>query len=199
MSGLFDVLLQGQPAAVESMRPHTGGDRDRAEQAYSVGVGTILQGLALKSQTEEGHTSIWDMIRKHVEQGNVPSEAQPPGSGVQVKDMDPKVANDIFKQIFGKDAPQVEGGVAKVITLDAETTKKIFSKILPIVLGQIFGATSKAPEKSPEALPDILDGARAEMEKRQPKAGGIFNAIFDRNHDGRVDLNDLAGIFGGKL
>jgi hypothetical protein len=36
------------------------------------------------------------------------------------------------------------------------------------------------------------------MEKRQPKAGGIFNAIFDRNHDGRVDLNDLVGMFRGK-
>ena len=82
MPGLFDALLQGQPAAVESMRPHTGGDRDRAEQAYSAGVGTILRGLALKSQTEEGATSLWDMIRKHVEQGNVPSDAPPPGSGV---------------------------------------------------------------------------------------------------------------------
>jgi hypothetical protein len=112
--------------------------------------------------------------------------------------MDPKVANDIFREIFGKDAPQVEGGFAKVITLDAETTKKIFGKILPVVLGQIFGATSKAPAESPKALPDILDGARAEMEKRQPKAGGVFNAIFDRNHDGQVDLNDLAGMFGGK-
>jgi hypothetical protein len=198
MSGLFDALLQGQPAAVESMRAHTGGDLDRAEQAYSAGVGTILRGLALKSQNEEGASSIWDMIRKHVEQGNVSADASPPDSGVQVKDMDPKVANDIFKQIFGKDAPQVEGGFAKVITLDAETTKKIFGKILPVVLGHIFGATSKSSEESPKALPDILDGARAEMEKRQPRAGGIFSAIFDRNHDGRVDLNDLAGILGSK-
>jgi Bacterial protein of unknown function (DUF937) len=198
MSGLFDAILKGQPAAVESVRAHTGGDPNRAEQAYSAAVGTILQGLVSKTQTEEGATSVWDMIRKHVEQGNIPSDAPPPGSGVQVRDMDPKVANDIFKQIFGKDAPQVEGGFAKVITLDPETSKKILGKVLPTVLGQIFGAASKAPEESPKALPDILGDARAEMEKRQPKAGGIFNAIFDRNHDGRVDLNDLAGIFGGK-
>jgi hypothetical protein len=198
MSGLFDALLQGQQAAVESIRAHTGGDRDRAEQAYSAGVGTILRGLALKSQTEEGASSIWDMIRKHVEQGNIPSQAPPPGSGVQVRDMDPKVANEIFKQIFGQDAPQVEGGFAKVITLDGDTTKKLFGKILPVVLGQVFGATSAAPAESAKALPDTLDDARAEMEKRQPKAGGIFNAIFDRNHDGRVDLNDLGGIFAGK-
>jgi hypothetical protein len=197
MSELFDALLQGQPAAVDSMRAHTGGDRSLAEQAYSAGVGTLLRGLALKSQTEEGATSLWDMIRKHVEEGNIAADAPPPDSGIQVRDMDPKVANDIFRQIFGKEAPQVEGGFAKVITLDAETTKKIFGKIMPIVLGQIFGETSKAPEESPKALPDILDGARAEMESRQPKAGGIFNAIFDRNHDGRVDLADLGGLFGG--
>jgi hypothetical protein len=138
------------------------------------------------------------MIQKHVQAGNVPSDAPAPGSGVQVKDMDPKVANDIFKQIFGKDAPDVEGGFAKVITLDPETTKKIFGKILPVVLGQVFGATSKAPGENPKVLPDVLDGAREEMEKRQPKAGGIFSAIFDRNHDGKVDLNDLAGMMGGQ-
>jgi hypothetical protein len=198
MPGLFDALIEGQSSAVEAMRPHTGGDRDRAAHAYSAAVGTLLRGLALKSQTDDGAASVWDMIRKQVEQGNVPAEAPPPGSGVQVKDMDPKVANDIFKEIFGKDAPQVEGGFAKVITLDAETTKKIFGKILPTVLGQIFGAASNAPGESPKALPDILGGAREEMEQRQPKSGGIFNAIFDRNHDGRVDLNDLAGVFGAK-
>jgi hypothetical protein len=42
MAGLFDALLKGQPAAVESMSAHTGGDRDRAAQAYSAAVGTIL-------------------------------------------------------------------------------------------------------------------------------------------------------------
>ena len=64
---------------------------------------------ALKSQTEEGASSLWDMLRKHVEQGNIPAEAPPPGSGVQVKDMDPKVANEIFKDIFGKDCASGRG------------------------------------------------------------------------------------------
>jgi hypothetical protein len=50
----------------------------------------------------------------------------------------------------------------------------------------------------PKALPDILGDARAEMEKRQPKSARMFNAIFDLNHDGRVDLNDLVGMLGGK-
>jgi hypothetical protein len=198
MSELFNALLQGQPAAVDSIETHTGGDRDRAEQAYSVGVGTILRGLAQKSQTEDGASSLWDTIQKHVEAGNVPTDAPAPGSGVQVKELDPKVANDIFKEIFGKDAPQVEGGFAKVFTLDAETTKKLLGKILPIVLGQVFGATSKTPEENPKSLPDVLGGASTELEKRQPKAGGILDAVFDVNHDGRVDLGDLVGIFGAK-
>jgi hypothetical protein len=43
-------------------------------------------------------------------------------------------ARSSFKQIFGKDAPQVEGGFAKVNTLDGETTRKIFGKILPRLL-----------------------------------------------------------------
>ena len=154
--------------------------------------------MVFRNTTEEGASSIWDMIRKHVEAGNIPSDAPQPGSGVQVRDMDPKVANDIFKQIFGKDAPDVQNGFAKVITLDSETTKKIFGAILPAVLGQVFGAAEKAPQESPQALPDVLGSARSEMEKRQPNSGSIFDAILDRNHDGKVDLSDLAGIFGGR-
>lgn len=198
MAGLFDALLKGQPAAVESMSAHTGGDRDRAAQAYSAAVGTILRGLESKSQTEDGAASIWDMIRKQVDQGNVPADPNAPKSGVQVKDMDPKVANEIIKSIFGENAPQVEGGFAKVITFDQETSKKILGKVLPGILGQIFGEAEKAPQESPKALPDILGGARKEMEQRQPNAGGILNAIFDKNHDGKVDLSDLAGIFASK-
>jgi hypothetical protein len=138
------------------------------------------------------------MIRKQVDQGNVPADPNAPKSGVQVKDMDPKVANEIIKSIFGENAPQVEGGFAKVITFDQETSKKILGKVLPGILGQIFGEAEKAPQESPKALPDILGGARKEMEQRQPNAGGILNAIFDKNHDGKVDLSDLAGIFASK-
>ena len=33
------------------------------------------------------------------------------------------------------------------------------------------------------------------MEQRQPKSSQVFDAILDRDHDGDVDLDDLAGIF----
>jgi hypothetical protein len=33
------------------------------------------------------------------------------------------------------------------------------------------------------------------MDERQPKSAGIFDAILDQDHDGDVDLEDLAGIF----
>ena len=112
--------------------------------------------------------------------------------------MDPKVANDMMKVIFGKDAPEVQGGFGKVITLDQETSRKVFEKVLPAILGGVFGAAEKDPEESPQALPRIVGDAKAEMEQRQPKSAGIFEAILDRDHDGDVDLNDLAGIFAPK-
>lgn len=205
MSGLLEALLGDDTETVEQVRTHTGNDRQRAEQAYSAAVGTILRGLETKSQTKEGADSIWEMLRKHVEQGNLPAEA-PPSSpspspereGIQVRDMDPKVANDMMKVIFGKDAPEVQGGFAKVITLDPETSQKVFAKVLPAVLGTIFGAAERDPEESPQALPRIVGDARKEIEQRQPKSAGIFEAILDQDHDGDVDLADLIGILGRK-
>jgi hypothetical protein len=198
MPGLLESLFGVDTNTVERLRAYTGDDPQRAEQAYTAAAGTILRGLEAKTQTDEDAGGIWDILRQHVEKGNIPAEAPTQQGGVQVRDMDPKVANDMMKVIFGKDAPEVQGGFGKVITLDPETSKKVFEKVLPVVLGSIFGAAEKDPEDSPKALPRIVGGAREEMEQRQPKSAGIFDAILDRDHDGDVDLADLAGIFAPK-
>lgn len=198
MPGLLEALLGQDTNAVDQVRAHTGNDPKRAEQAYGAAVGTILRGLETKTQTKEGAGSIWDMLRKHVEKGNLPAEAPSSGRGVEVREMDPKTASDIMKVIFGKDAPNVEGAYGKVVTLDPETSKKVLAKVLPAVLGSVFGAAERHPEDSPQALPKVLEDARVEMNQRQPKAAGIFDAILDRDGDGDVDLDDLAGIFGRK-
>jgi hypothetical protein len=198
MSGLLEALLGEDTETVERVRKHTGDDRRRAEQAYTAAVGTIVRGLEAKTETEEGAESVWEMLRKHVEQGNLPAEAPSQRGGIQVKDLDPKIANDMMKVIFGKNAPEVQGGFGKVITLDPETSRKVFEKVLPAVLGGIFGAAERDPDESPRALPRIVGDARTEIEQRQPKSAGIFDAILDRDHDGDVDLEDLAGIFARK-
>jgi hypothetical protein len=198
MAGLLEALLGANTNTVEKVRSHTGNDPQRAEQAYSAAVGTILRGLEAKTQSPEGQQSIWDMLRKQAEKGNIPTEAPSQQRGTQVRDMDPNEVNDIFKTIFGKDTPNVEGGFGKVITLDPETSRQIFAKVLPAVLGTIFGQAEKDPRESPQALPRIVEGARTEMEQRQPNAKGIFDAILDQDHDGDVDLQDLMGIFVNK-
>lgn len=195
MPGLLESLLGQQAATIDRVRAATGADPQRAEQAYGAAVGTIVRGLEQKSQSPEGAGSIWDMLKKQVEQGNIPSEAPESGSGVEVRDLDPKVTEDILKSIFGENAPKIEGGFGKVITLDPETSKKVLGKVLPTILGSIFGHAEQAPQDSKEALPEILGGARKEIEERQPKSGGIFDAIFDQDHDGDVDLGDLIGMF----
>lgn len=198
MAGLLEALLGANIDTVEKVRSHTGNDPGRAEQAYGAAVGTILRGLEAQTQTEEGKQSIWDMLRKQVEKGNIPTDASNLPKGTQVRDMDPQEVNDIFKTIFGKDAPNVEGGFGKVITLDPETSKQIFAKVLPAVLGTIFGQAEKDSLDSPQALPRIVEGARKEMEQRQPSSKSIFDAILDQDHDGDVDLADLMGIFVNK-
>jgi len=197
MPGLLEALLGDDTRTIEQVRPHTGNDPRRAEQAYGAAVGTILRGLETQSQTKQGAGSIWDMIRRQVEKGNVPAEA-PSQQGAQVREMDPNEVGDIMKVIFGKDAPNVEGAYGKVITLDPETSKKVFAKVLPAVLGSVFGAAEKDPEDSQQALPRIVGNARTEIEEPNPESTNIFAAILDRDHDGDVDLEDLADIFGRK-
>ncbi len=197
MPSLLEALL-ANTETVEKVRPLAGSDPQRAEQAYGAAIGAMLRGMEQKAETKEGAESLWDLLRKHAEQGDIPKEAPSSQGGVQVRDMDPSAVNDIFKTIFGKEAPQVEGGFGKVITLDPETTRKVFAKVLPTLLGTIFGATKQAPQPDPEALPNILGGARKELEERSPKSANVFGAILDKDHDGDVDLQDLLEIFAGK-
>jgi hypothetical protein len=199
MAGLLEALLGEDIETIEQVRQQTGTDRNRAQQAYGAAVGTILRGLEAKTQTKEGAESVWDILRREVEKGNVPAEGpSSERSGVQVRDMDPETANDMMKVIFGKDAPKVEGAYGKVITLDPETSRKVFEKVLPAVLGGIFGAAKQHPDADPEALPQVVGDARREMEGRKPSTAGIFEAILDRDGDGDVDINDLAAIFMNK-
>ena len=201
MPGLLEALLGSGSNTVENVQKETGVDANKAEAAVGAAVGTLLRGLEQKSQTKEGADSIWEMLRKQVEQGNVPPAAPAPAnSGIQVKDMDSNQVNDILSVVFGDKAPKVEGGFGKVVTLDSDATKKVLAKVLPAVLGGIFGAAEKAPEESPQALPKILGSARTEMEQKKPSSKGIFDAILDRDGDGDVDLKDLtdlAGVFAG--
>jgi hypothetical protein len=197
MAGLLEAIFGHDTETIDDLRNYTGDDRDRAEKAYGAAAGTILRGVEQKSQTQEGAEGIWEMLRKQVEKGTVKTDS-PQQRGVQVRDMDEKEVNDMMKVIFGDKAPNVQGGFGKVITLDPETSKKVFAKVLPAVLGQIFGATERHPDENPRALPKVVADARRQMEQQQPRSAGIFNAILDIDHDGDVDLNDLAGLFARK-
>jgi hypothetical protein len=210
MPGLLEALLGSDTETIEDVRTNTGVDRKRAQQAYGAAVGTILRGLETKTQTEEGAESVWDLIRREVEKGTVPANAPSgnlpsadapaghPKSGVQVRDMDQNTINDFMKVIFGKDAPKVEGAYGKVITLDPATSRKVFEKVLPAVLGGVFGAAKQHPDDDVRALPQVVGDTRRQMEQRQPAAADIFSTILDRDGDGDVDLEDLAGIFMNK-
>jgi hypothetical protein len=197
MAGLLDAIFGHDTQTIDDLRQHTGHDPDRAEQAYGAAAGTILRGVEKKSQTRDGAESILEMIRKQIEKGNVKAGSDP-DSGVQVRDMDENEVNDMMHVIFGDKAPNVQGGFGKVITLDQETSKKVFAKVLPAVLGQIFGAAERDSDDNPRALPKVVADARQQMDQQQPRSAGIFDAILDQDHDGDVDLSDLMGLIGRK-
>ena len=75
MAGLLESLFGTDTETVDQIRAYTGDDSERAEQAYGAAAGTILRGVEKKSQTKEGAASIFDMIRKQVEHGNVRTDS----------------------------------------------------------------------------------------------------------------------------
>ena len=198
MSGILDALIKSlSPETTAKILPL--GQANSADSNAAVGavLSAIVRGMAQKSQTQEGASSLWDMITKHAGQGTQPTNSPAAGSGIEVRDMDPKITDEILSQIFGENAGQVQGRVGKVITLDAETTKKLMGAVLPSILGGLLGHAKESSGGSPQSLPDILGKARDELNQRQSKSGGAFDEILDRDHDGKVDLSDLMSILKG--
>ena len=198
MSGILDQLLK-------SLSPEQSGRAVPEEHRKTTDTGAasgallsaVLRGLAQKSQTKEGASSLWDMLTKHAEQGHLPTNAPASGKGIEVRDLDPKRTDEILSNIFGENADKVQGRLGKVITLDPETTKKLMGAILPSILGGVLGQAKSSPNASPQSLPEILGKAKEELNKRQPKSGSVFDVILDRDHDGNVDLSDLISILKG--
>lgn len=195
MAGILEQLIKSlsteQAARVLPPEQRKASDPGAASGAV---LSALIRGLAQKAQTADGASSLWDMLNKHAQQGNLPTNAPPQGKGPAVRDLDPKVTEEILKNIFGNDAEKVQGRLGKVVMLDPETTKKLMGAILPSVLGGLFGQAKESPGASPQSLPDILGKARVELDQRQPKSGGAFDAILDRDHDGDVDLSDLLSM-----
>jgi hypothetical protein len=171
MAGLLESLFGTDTETVDQIRAYTGDDSERAEQAYGAAAGTILRGVEKTSQTKEGAASILEMIRKQVEDGNVRADSTSQEGGVQVRDMKPEAVNQMMKAIFGENAPNVEGGLAKVINLDPETSRRFSLKCCQGALGRVFG-DGRHPDQNLEALPKVVADARQEMERQQSRLGG---------------------------
>ena len=125
MSGILDAIIKSlSPEATAKVLPLGQTNAPDPSAAAGAVLSAIVRGMAQKSQTQEGASSLWDMITKHAGQGAQPTNSPAAGSGIEVRDMDPKVTDEILSQIFGENAGQVQGRVGKVITLDPETTKK---------------------------------------------------------------------------
>ena len=198
MPGILDQLIKSLGSQnLDGVLPVE--HQEKASVASGAIISAIVRGLAEKSKTPEGSGSLWDMLNKQMGQGNLPSNTSGKGSGVEVRDLDPKVTDEILSNIFGPNAGQVQGRIGKVITLDEATTKKLMGKLLPSILGGLLGGDSGAGSgATPQSLPDIFGKAKRELDEQQPQSGSIFDAILDRDHDGKVDLSDLMDIFGGK-
>lgn len=195
MAGILEQLIKGLGSQnLDGMLP--AEKRDTATAASGAIMSAIVRGLAEKSKTSEGSGSLWDMLSKHMQQGNLPTTESGQKSGVEVRDLDPKVTDEILSNIFGPNAGQVQGRIGKVITLDEETTKKLMGKLLPSILGGLLGQAGADAKAGPQSLPDIFGKAKKELDEHQSKSGSIFDVILDRDHDGKVDLSDLMDIFG---
>jgi hypothetical protein len=107
----------------------------------------------------------------------------------------------ILGHIFGQKQQRVANGVGQVGGISAQQSQQLLAMLAPIVMA-VLGRMMQGRGGGAPGLGGLLGGESRSVQQN-PAAGGIMNAVLDRDGDGDVDLADLmqngqllGGLFG---
>ncbi len=162
-----------------------GADEQATGAATTAALSTMIGALARNASSDDGARSLHNAISKDHDGGLLENlggflgKAQEgPGDG-------------ILKHVLGSRRPAVEKSLGKSTGLDAGSMGKLMTMLAPMVMGAL-GKQQREKGLGQNDLSQLLGQERRVIEESTPKAAGIFGKLLDTDHDGDVDISDLA-------
>ncbi|MDR2147329.1 MAG: DUF937 domain-containing protein [Tannerella sp.] len=106
--------------------------------------------------------------------------------------------NGILGHVFGNQLGAVQKGISKKSGVDAGNVANIIAMAAPVVMGILGKQQRSAGVKDTSGLTDILGGLLGGSGNSNI-GSSIVSSLLDRDGDGKVEIDDVAGLLGGLL
>ncbi len=103
----------------------------------------------------------------------------------------------ILDHVLGSRRNQIESKLDQAAGGQSGLLGKLLPMLAPVVMGAL-GKEKRQANLDSRGLSEVLGGAQRDVERANPKVGGILTSLLDQDGDGDLDLGDLTkGLLGG--
>jgi hypothetical protein len=215
MSSITEGLLsqlQGQP--LQNIGRQLGIDPSMAAGAVAAALPLLIGTLGRNAQDPQGATSLFGALQDH--RGQPLDDVLGSALGGRSDD-----GGKILGHMFGPRQELAAQGLGSATGLQPDKAQVLLRWLAPLAMayiakrmydkrhpaqqggatggalghGSIVG-TEETTLPTPQDVTRELGKETQAIETRGGLGGGLLGAVLDRNHDGRVDFSDLAGLAG---
>ncbi len=193
MESLLDQVrgaLDG--GVVQQAADRLGTSPQQADNAIQAALPLLLGALGRNASSAEGAQSLHRALGDHA--GSDPAAVL----GQVLGGAGGGDGQAILGHIFGARQPRAAQGVSSASGLDLGNASQLLAMLAPIVMA-VLAKRSQGQGLDASALGGLL-GQESQRIAGQPGAGGLLNAVLDRDGDGDVDFADISknvGLLGG--
>lgn len=186
---LEDILGMLGQKGVDEVARKAGTDAQQTQAASAAAVAALLKGLANNAGSQQGAADLLEALKR--DHWNFDAQQAP----AQIQKSDPGLTADILGHIFGKKQEKVERQLGKATGVGQGNMGKILASLAPVVLGMI---ANRSKQSNVESGPDLSKwiGQQTTQMKESHKDLGFLESMLDSDHDGDVDIGDIAGMIG---
>ena len=186
MSGLLDLVKGAiDSGVINKAANQLGTTPNQAESAIDAALPLLLGALGRNAAEPQGAQSLHRALERDHADNNPLSVLGNVLGGSGLGD-----GGAILGHIFGGRQERASMGVSKASGLDMGNSGQLMAMLAPVVMS-ILGSQMKQRGLDSGGLGGLLGQERQRIEEDKG-AGGLMNAVLDRDGDGDVDFADLA-------
>jgi hypothetical protein len=149
------------------------------------GLGDILGAVMGGGQSQQSGGGLGDILGAVM--GGGQQQAAPQSAGEK-----------ILRHVLGGQQQRATQGLGQATGLGGDGAGKLLAMLAPIVM-QILAQKTQQNNWSPDQLGGALGQQRQAVQQEGGLAGGLMNAVLDKDGDGDVDLSDMLSLGAGFL
>lgn len=191
MSILESVARQLDAGTLAQMGRQIGLDPQTTQRAVGAALPVLVGALARNAQTPAGAASLAGALQRD-QHGSILDDlggflGQGGGGGMG------GIGGAILNHVLGGRQDQASVAVGKAAGIDWSKAAQLLAMLAPIVMA-VLGKRGQSNGFDIGDLVGMLQGDNAKVQQASPGAGGMLDSILDRDGDGKVEGEDLAGL-----